>query len=146
MPDDTAPKFIWPLPSLENARLRLVPFDAELHGPAFVDGVKDRPELFDYIPATLATMSDVRHFCGKVISRWNGEAIPLAILVKSGTSRKEEILAGMVGYLDASERNLSVEIGFVDLTLLILISAEQYRSLCCRSSTARSLQRMLAVC
>jgi hypothetical protein len=109
----TTVNFCFPLRRLENLRLILEPFDVSKHGKAFVQGCKDQPELFDYLPyGPFPSFTEFDAFyTNRVVP--NPAETMLAILAKSSSSDEDGTLAGVVGLLNASPGNASIEIGFV---------------------------------
>ncbi|KAF7377416.1 hypothetical protein MSAN_00163200 [Mycena sanguinolenta] len=110
-PDDM--NFCFPVPSsLQNDRVKLVPFIPSEHADAFIAVTKDRPELFLYLhwgpfPTAqdfVSTLIDPRIQPDRGI-------ILFAVFDKSTPDAPQ--LAGIIGLLDTSVANLSTEIGFV---------------------------------
>jgi hypothetical protein len=104
--------FRFPIKRLENSRVILEPFDAK-HAASFVDGCKDHPALFDYLPfGPFSTTAEFETLYKGRIEPNPAEAM-FAILTKSSGSIEKETMAGTIGLLNASPSNASVEIGFV---------------------------------
>jgi hypothetical protein len=105
--------FCFPVKRLENSRLILEPFDVSKHGMTFVQGCKDHPELFEYLPyGPFTSIADLDAFYTDRILPNLTETL-FAILAKSSPSDQSGTLAGVVGLLNANPGNASIEIGFV---------------------------------
>ncbi|KAJ6516902.1 acyl-CoA N-acyltransferase [Mycena vitilis] len=102
-------------PSLQNDRVRLVPFVPSEHADAFFAVAGPHPELFTYFPwGPFTTASD---FVSTLIEeRIQPARGMLLFAVFDITTTGAPQLAGTIGLLDTSTANLSSEIGFV-LTL-----------------------------
>ena len=106
--------FCFPVKRLEDDRLVLKPFDVSKHAPAFVQGCKDHPELFDYLPyGPFASIADFEAFYTPRMEANRGETW-FAISAKSSPSDADGTLAGVIGLLNASPSNASIEMGFVN--------------------------------
>jgi hypothetical protein len=111
-PANTA--FNFPVKRLENSLLVLEPFEAPKHGELFVQGCKDHPELFDYLPyGPFASIAEFEAFYTARIVPSPAETM-FAVLAKSSPSNESGTLAGVIGLLNASPSNASIEIGFVN--------------------------------
>jgi len=107
----------FPTKRLENSRLILVPFDSSSHADPFVQGIKNNPDLFTYLTyGPFSTRADFAAFYRSRIELSNAETL-FAILVKPQTVDEQESFAGVVGLLNASPTNASIEIGFVCFSL-----------------------------
>ena len=105
--------FRFPIPTLENSRLKLVPFDLESHGGPYIDGVKDEPHLFNYLPfGPCTSVGELGKHLDRSISPYDDRCW-LAIILKPSVSDGNEVLAGTIGYLNADPANCKIEIGFV---------------------------------
>jgi hypothetical protein len=106
--------FCFPVKRLEDPRIVLEPFDLSKHAPAFVQGCKDHPELFDYLPyGPFASIADFEAFYNARMEG-NGGQTMFAISAKSSPSDADGTLAGVVALANASPTNASIEIGFVN--------------------------------
>lgn len=111
--------FYFPIPtSISNDRLKLVPFDPDLHSTAFVAQSTDRPELFAHMPLRpFLSASDLKMaFSGaeSILSFSNPALFVFAIIDKTRPPSPEDEegeLAGTVSYINTSKMNLSSEIG-----------------------------------
>ena len=110
---DASEVFCWPCEPLENDRLRLEPFQLSEHATPFVQGCQEHPTLFDYLP--YGPFSTVNEFESWYTDRIQPSATETlyAILAKSSPPGGHGTLAGVVGLLNASPGNASVEMGFV---------------------------------
>jgi hypothetical protein len=130
--------FNFPVKRLENSLLVLEPFEADRHAELFVQGCKDYPELFDYLPyGPFASIAEFEAFYEARIAPSPTETM-FAVLTKSSPSNESGTLAGVIGLLNASPSNASIEIGFVnshtDLlssTSPCLVLTENHRSPSC---------------
>jgi hypothetical protein len=105
--------FHFPVRRLENSRLSLEPFDVSQHGMAFVQGCKDYPELFDYLPyGPFVSLAEFETFCIDRVAPNPAETL-FAILTKPSSSDESGSLAGVIGLLNASPGYALVEVGFV---------------------------------
>ena len=105
--------FCFPVPILENSRLKLVPFDLETHGGAYIDGFKDEPQLFKYMPSGPCTsVEELGRFLDRQISS-RADRCWLAIILKPNVPDGDEVLVGTIGYLNADPANCKIEIGYV---------------------------------
>jgi hypothetical protein len=106
--------FNFPVKRLENSLLALEPFEVPKHAELFVQGCKDHPELFDYLPyGPFASIAEFEAFYSVRIAPSPAEAM-FAVWAKSSRSDESETLAGVIGLLNASPSNASIEIGFVN--------------------------------
>ena len=106
--------FNFPVKRLENSLLVLEPFEAPRHAELFVQGCKDHPELFDYLPyGPFASIAEFEAFYAVRILSSPTETM-FAVLAKSSPSDESGTLAGVIGLLNASPSNASIEIGFVN--------------------------------
>ena len=105
--------FRFPVKRLENSRVVLEPFDVWKHVESFLRGCKDHPELFDYLPyGPFASIAEFEAFYTDRVLPNSAETL-FAILAKASPSDESGTLAGVVGLLNASPTNASIEIGFV---------------------------------
>jgi hypothetical protein len=106
--------FCFPVNRLENSRIVLEPLDVPKHGLLLVQGCKDHPELFDYLPyGPFASIAEFEAFYADRILPNPAETM-FAILVKSSPSDESGTFAGLIGLLNASPKNASIELGFVN--------------------------------
>jgi hypothetical protein len=106
--------FNFPVKRLENSLLVLEPFEVSKHGEPFVQGCKDYPELFEYLPyGPFASIAEFEVFYAARIVPSPAETV-FAVLAKSSPSDESETFAGVIGLLNASPSNASIEIGFVN--------------------------------
>ena len=104
--------FCFPVKRLENSRVVLEPFDFWKHAESFLQGCKDHPELFQYLPyGPFASIAEFEAFYR--VRSGPGETL-FAVLAKLSPSDERGSLAGVIGLLNASPNNGSVEIGFVN--------------------------------
>jgi hypothetical protein len=111
-PANTA--FNFPVKRLENSLLVLEPFEVPKHGELFVQGCKDYPELFEYLSyGPFASIAEFEAFyTARIVP--SPAATMFAVLAKSSPSDESETFAGVIGLLNASPSNASIEIGFVN--------------------------------
>ncbi|KAJ7194859.1 acyl-CoA N-acyltransferase [Mycena pura] len=105
--------FCFPVPpTLQNGRVKLVPFIPSEHADAFFAVAGTHPELFEYLPwGPFATTQD---FVSTVIEqRIQPDRGMILFAVFDTSAPGEPQLAGTIGLLDTSPANLSTEIGFV---------------------------------
>jgi RimJ/RimL family protein N-acetyltransferase len=112
------PKFCFPVPSsIENERLRLVPFDPSRHSSSFVQSVSPHPELFDYLPFGPFPSRDTFDPWFEETVFKSRSNIAFAIFDKTrpehGHHHHHEAFAGMTGLLNASPQHLSTELGYL---------------------------------
>ncbi|KAL1745240.1 acyl-CoA N-acyltransferase [Schizophyllum fasciatum] len=106
------PNFCFPLPeSIENDKVRLVPFDPLIYAEAFVNASKDHAWLFDHLPyGPWQTADDmITEFLDPIIHSDPG-AVLFAVLDKRSPGTP---LAGIMAYKDSSAARLVAEIGYV---------------------------------
>jgi hypothetical protein len=109
--------FCLPVKRLENSQIVLEPFDVPKHGMTFVQGCKDHPELFDYLPyGPFASLAEFEAFYTDRVLPNPAETM-FAILAKPSPSDGSGTLAGLIGLLNASPTNASIELGFVKFLL-----------------------------
>ncbi|GLB40436.1 putative acetyltransferase (GNAT) domain containing protein [Lyophyllum shimeji] len=107
--------FCLPLPPvIETRRVTLTPFIPSHHGDAFFNGFAAAgPDLSCYLPISFPTYEALLEFVHRVGS--DPSSVLFAIIDKTkgtkGSARMDECLAGMIGFLHASERNRALEIG-----------------------------------
>ncbi|KAJ0114170.1 gnat family [Diaporthe amygdali] len=105
---------------IANDRVKLVPFDLDLHGAAFIAQSADHPELYaniSFIP--FSTVNDMKAAFTKpdtILSLSNPAHTTLAIIDKTRDRSPEDPdgeLAGMVAYINTSKAHLSSEVGAI---------------------------------
>lgn len=105
---------------IANDRVKLVPFDLDLHGAAFIAQSADHPDLYanmSFIPFT--TVNELKASFTRpdtILSLSNPAHTTLAIIDKTRDRSPEDPegeLAGMVGYINTSRVHLSSEIGAI---------------------------------
>ncbi|KAF5349985.1 hypothetical protein D9756_009080 [Leucocoprinus leucothites] len=112
---DFDPNFCFSVPSvLENARLRLVPWNPDAHSTSFVEKIIPHPELFNWLPFGPfdSRESFDPWFHGRIQSQKS--EVAFAVFDKTRNDSSDNAgFAGMIGLLNASESNISVEMGFL---------------------------------
>lgn len=113
--------FHFPLDTpIANDRVKLIPFDLDLHGAAFIAQSADHPELYanmSFVPFT--TVNELRASFASpdtILSLSNPAHTTLAIIDKTRGRSPEDPegeLAGMVGYINTSRPHLSSEVGAI---------------------------------
>ncbi|KAI7773153.1 hypothetical protein LA080_011736 [Diaporthe eres] len=113
--------FYFPIDSpIANDRVKLVPFDLDLHGAAFIAQSADHPELWanmSFIPFT--TVNELKESFTRpdtILSLSNPAHTTFAIIDKTRDRSPEDPegeLAGMVAYIYTSKVHLSSEIGAI---------------------------------
>ncbi|KAH8756402.1 acyl-CoA N-acyltransferase [Diaporthe sp. PMI_573] len=105
---------------IANDRVKLVPFDLDLHGADFIAQSADHPELYANMPfVPFSTVSELKEAFTKpdgILSLSNPESTAFAIIDKTRGRSPEDPegeLAGMVSYIRTSKPNLSSEIGAI---------------------------------
>lgn len=105
---------------IANDRVKLVPFDLDLHAAAFIAQSADHPELYANMsfrpfttvselresftrPGTLLSLSDTAHATFAIIDKTKGRS----------PEDPEGELAGMVSYIYTNKAHLSTEIGAI---------------------------------
>lgn len=104
---------------ISNDRVKLVPFEPDLHATTFVAQTRDHPELFTHTPFGPFDTADnfTSLFFGgsdSLISFHDPEHFLFAIKDRTRTPSPEDAdgeLAGIIGFIHASEKLRSVEIG-----------------------------------
>lgn len=105
---------------IANNRVKLVPFDLDLHGAAFIAQSADHPELWanmSFIPFT--TVNELKESFTRpdtILSLSNPAHTTFAIIDKTRDRSPEDPegeLAGMVAYIYTSKVHLSSEIGAI---------------------------------
>jgi RimJ/RimL family protein N-acetyltransferase len=106
--------------TIANDRVKLVPFDLDLHGAAFIAQSADHPELYanmSFIPfTTTAELKSAFTNPDTILSFSNPASTIFAIIDKTRGRSPEDPegeLAGMVGYINTSKAHLSSEIGAI---------------------------------
>lgn len=138
--------FHFPLDTpIANDRVKLVPFDLDLHGAAFIAQSAGHPELYanmSFVP--FATVSDLKASFARpdtILSLSNPAHTTLAIIDKTKGRSPEDPegeLAGMVGYINTSRPHLSSEVG------AIVVLPEYQRSHVTSNTVGLMLQRAFA--
>ncbi|KUI59285.1 hypothetical protein VP1G_06539 [Cytospora mali] len=113
--------FHFPIPApISNDRLKLIPFDPDLHSTAFVAHSANHPELFAHMPLNrFSTVSDLKAVLSNpesILSFSNPAHFAFAIIDKTRPPSPEDEegeLAGTVSYINTSKVHLSSEIGIV---------------------------------
>lgn len=105
---------------IANDRVKLVPFDLDLHGAAFIAQSADHPELYANMSFTpFTTVNELKepfNSPDSILSLSNSAHTTLAIIDKTRDRSPEDPegeLAGMVGYINTSRTHLSSEIGAI---------------------------------
>lgn len=120
--------FCFPIKRLENSRVILEPFDVAKHAALFVEGCKGYPALFDYLPyGPFSTIAEFETFYTSRIEH-NPAATLFAIFTISPGSVEQETMVGIIGLLNASPGNASVELGFVYTALRLTLSSHPLRA------------------
>lgn len=108
-------------PALETPRVKLTPFIPSIHAEPFFAAFSKNPELSRYLPISFPTYPDLLTLLEDIRSDPN--CLVFAIIDKTKEKENGDIgysLAGMIGVLNCSSKNLAVEIGAV-----IILSAFQ---------------------
>jgi RimJ/RimL family protein N-acetyltransferase len=113
--------FSFPIPApLSNGRLKLIPFDPDLHSTAFISQSINHPGLFAHMPLrpflTVAELNTALFDANSIISFSNPAHFVFAIIDKTRAPSPEDEegeLAGTISYINTSKVNLSSEIGIV---------------------------------
>ncbi|KAG6907691.1 hypothetical protein DXG01_007794 [Tephrocybe rancida] len=101
-----------PLPrALENTRVKLTPFIPSVHGDAFYSGYASAPDLGRYLPFVFTTYPIFLSYIEFV--RSDPASVLLAIIDKTQGNGdvKPLCVAGVVGLMNCSPGNRSVEVG-----------------------------------
>lgn len=107
-----SPCFCFAVPnSLENDRVKLVPFFLDIHGDELVSSLKHSPQLFDYIP--YGPFKNIEEFRAWHEFRIGHDPTTMLFAVYDKTKRNGGSLAGYIGYLNASVQHLCVEVGHI---------------------------------
>lgn len=117
------PAFRFPLPTpLANDRVKLIPFEPDLHSAAFVAGSGAHPEAFAHMPGgpfeTVAALHAAIASPDGALSASDPANLLLAVVDRTRPPSPEDEdgeLAGIATYLDASPGMRSAEIGLVVL-------------------------------
>lgn len=115
------PTFCLPIKTpIFNDRVKLVPFDFDLHSAAFLTQTHDRPDLFAHMPkgpfASLAEWKAVYFQPDSILSPANPTSFFFAIIDTTRPPSAEDDegeFAGVVAYMDTSQVHRSTEIGFI---------------------------------
>ncbi|KAJ3562494.1 hypothetical protein NP233_g9539 [Leucocoprinus birnbaumii] len=108
------PNFCFPVPYiLENDRLKLKPWNPEAHSTTFVEKITPHPELFNWLPFGPFDSRETFDpwFSGRILSQKS--EVAFAVFDKTREVDGNSEFAGMIGLLNASEANLSAEMGFL---------------------------------
>jgi len=107
--------FCFPVPNtLENGRIRLVPFIPHIHAEQYLTEVEAFPQLYDYLPyGPFRSLEEINQLLELRI-RQDPASLLFAIydISNSGTA-KHATFAGCIGYLNATTENLGIEIGHI---------------------------------
>ncbi|KAF3769740.1 hypothetical protein M406DRAFT_354122 [Cryphonectria parasitica EP155] len=115
------PTFYYPIETpLSNDRVKLIPFDVDLHSAAFVDQSKDYPQLFAHMPSgpfqTVGAWKSRFEDPSSFFSPTNPSSFVFAIIDTTRSPSPEDEdgeLAGVVLYMNTSKPHRSTEIGFI---------------------------------
>ncbi|PSR83197.1 acetyltransferase [Coniella lustricola] len=121
LPASAPPTFCLPLKTpIFNERVKLIPFDVDLHSAAFVSQTKDRPDLFAHLPkgpwASLAEWKAMWAEPDFTFSPSNPSSFLFAIIDTTRPPSAEDDegeFAGVVAYMNTSQLSRSTEIGFI---------------------------------
>ncbi|KAG2119297.1 acyl-CoA N-acyltransferase [Suillus clintonianus] len=108
--------FCFPVRELESERVKLTPFIPDLHADLYFQGSIAHPDLHEFL--SWETFTDTSDFVKKVIDgrvRPDGVAL-YAVIDKTRTSPSPSSsanFAGIIGYVNGSLVNLSIDIGYV---------------------------------
>ncbi|KAL1858088.1 hypothetical protein Daus18300_010089 [Diaporthe australafricana] len=113
--------FYFPIETpIANDRVKLIPFDLDLHGAAFIAQSADHPELYAHMSLLpFQTVSELKIPFAKpdaILSLSNPAHTLFAIIDKTRERSPEDPegeLAGMVAYINTSKPHLSSEIGAI---------------------------------
>lgn len=109
----------FPLPPLETARVKLIPFIPSLHAQTFFDSTKDYPDLFHHMAFVFPTLEAFLEMV-EVYMHIESGAILFTIIDKTKPDLTNSdlggSLAGVIGLFHSSESNLSTEIGPIIVT------------------------------
>ncbi|KIJ66383.1 hypothetical protein HYDPIDRAFT_86222 [Hydnomerulius pinastri MD-312] len=112
--------FCFPVKELENDRVKLVPFIADLHAEIFYKGIAPHPELFNYMPGTFGPWTSATQFTTSFVEPLyrDPSRCLFAIIDKTrtptpGAPPSETDFAGVLTYMNTSAQFLVTEIGFV---------------------------------
>ncbi|KAH7925793.1 acyl-CoA N-acyltransferase [Leucogyrophana mollusca] len=105
--------FCFPIRELENERVKLTPFVPSVHAEPFHLGSAPHQELWQFLP--FGPFSDTTSLLKELIEGriQPDPAIVLFAIIDKTRPPSESPLAGVLGYLNTSQANLSTEIGFV---------------------------------
>lgn len=113
--------FHFPLTTpIANDRIKLVPFDPDLHSAAFIAKSHDHPELWAHMPSgpfeTVASLRAAMAQPESVLSPANPAHFLFAVIDTTRPRSPEDDegeLAGIIAYMNASRATRSAEIGLV---------------------------------
>lgn len=118
MPSPTV--FYFPIGAMSNDRIKLVPFQSDLHSTAFIAQSWDHPALFAHMPSgpfdTVGELKSLITQPDSILSSSNPSSFLFAIIDKTRPPSPEDEegeLAGMIAYINTSRAMLSTEIGVV---------------------------------
>ncbi|KAF9468090.1 acyl-CoA N-acyltransferase [Collybia nuda] len=100
-------------PTLETPRVRLTPFIPSIYAEPFFSAFSESPELSRYLPIAFSTCTELVVFLDNYV-RLDPSCLIFAIIDKVKEKENGDIghsLAGMIGVLNCSSKNLAVEIG-----------------------------------
>ncbi|TPX12270.1 uncharacterized protein E0L32_006917 [Thyridium curvatum] len=113
--------FYWPIrPSIANSRVKLIPFNPDIHASTFVEHARDHPEMFAHMPlGPLESAADLHALLARpdtILSRANPNCFQFAVIDRAAPPSRDSpdgALAGSISYIYTSAPHLSSEIGFV---------------------------------
>ena len=94
--------------TLESERVKLTPFIPSLHAQEYAAQVSAQPDLHRWLPIDLSSLDHILTEIELRVRR-NSSWILFAIIDKA----RGGAMAGLIGLIDASEKNLSAEIAWV---------------------------------
>ena len=94
--------------ALESERVKLTPFIPSLHAREYAAQVSAKPDLHRYYPFALSSLDEILTAV-ELRARREPTWLLFAIIDKA----RDGAMAGVIGLLDTSAHNLSVEIGWV---------------------------------
>ncbi|EJD05019.1 acyl-CoA N-acyltransferase [Fomitiporia mediterranea MF3/22] len=110
------PNFVFPVRNLETARVKLTPFNPELHAKEFFEQVKPHPELFRFyfnVSPPTSVEDFVDNFFESKMHKVETNAT-FAVFDKTGkSSRESPRLAGMISLIYTNTTHQFCEIGYV---------------------------------
>ncbi|KAJ5221512.1 Acyl-CoA N-acyltransferase [Penicillium citrinum] len=115
-------QFHFPIHAISNDRLKLIPFDLDLHLDTFFRRSASHPELYSHMPiGPFDTLADLKgQFLNQpdnhILSFSNPESFAFAVIDKTRPASAEDPegeLAGTVSFIRTSPVHLCTEIGFI---------------------------------